>query len=75
MRGVGKGADAAHEREEQEPANAWSISQLLSPDRCFAASGASVQSSLRVGSKYPIQPRDEPTLAIDEEARSCRLSK
>jgi hypothetical protein len=54
MRGVGKGADAAHEREEQEPANAWSISQLLSPDRCFAASGASVQSSLRVGSKYPI---------------------
>lgn len=41
----------------------------------FAESSASVQWSLRVGTKYPGTIGDELWPVIDEEARSCELSK
>jgi hypothetical protein len=41
----------------------------------FAESSASVQWSLRVEPKYPGTIGDELRSVIDEEARSCELSK
>jgi hypothetical protein len=34
-----------------------------------------VQSSLRMGPKYPVTIKDELKLVTDEEARSCEPSK
>ena len=48
---------------------------ITSPDRCIAASGASVQSRLRVVPKYAGTIEVELRLVVDEEARSCKLSK
>ena len=47
---------------------------ITSPDRCIAASGASVQSRLRMAPKYAGTIEVELRLVVDEEARSCKLS-
>jgi hypothetical protein len=49
--------------------------QLQGADHFFAASSASVQSSLLVGPTYPGTIGDELMLVLDEEARPCELSK